>query len=142
MHRLGLALLLWAAGPEPLYVDIAGRGAGQTRLTEVAAIGDNGTGSRAQYDIGQQMVDARARFPFELVIMLGDNMYGRQEPEDSSRSSRGRMRGCCRPASASTPRSAITTPGQHAVRRVPHGRGALLHIRQEERALLRPWTAT
>jgi 3',5'-cyclic AMP phosphodiesterase CpdA len=28
------------------------------------------------------MVAARARFPFEFVIMLGDNMYGRQQPED------------------------------------------------------------
>jgi 3',5'-cyclic AMP phosphodiesterase CpdA len=28
------------------------------------------------------MVSARARFPFELVIMAGDNMYGRQEPQD------------------------------------------------------------
>jgi predicted MPP superfamily phosphohydrolase len=28
------------------------------------------------------MASARARFPFDLVIMLGDNMYGRQRPED------------------------------------------------------------
>ena len=47
-----------------------------------AVIGDNGTGGTAQYDVGGQMAAARARFPFELVIMLGDNMYGRQEPRD------------------------------------------------------------
>ena len=47
-----------------------------------AVIGDNGTGGNAQYEIGQQMANARLRFPFELVIMLGDNMYGRQEPRD------------------------------------------------------------
>ena len=47
-----------------------------------AVIGDNGTGDRPQFDIAQQMTSARARFPFELVIMLGDNMYGRQQPQD------------------------------------------------------------
>jgi 3',5'-cyclic AMP phosphodiesterase CpdA len=47
-----------------------------------AVIGDNGTGNTAQYEVGQQMAAARARFPFEFVIMLGDNMYGRQEPRD------------------------------------------------------------
>jgi hypothetical protein len=33
-------------------------------------------------EIGQQMVAARARFPFNMVIMLGDNIYGRQDPQD------------------------------------------------------------
>jgi 3',5'-cyclic AMP phosphodiesterase CpdA len=47
-----------------------------------AAIGDNGTGERPQYEVAQQMVRARGRFPFELVIMLGDNMYGGQQPAD------------------------------------------------------------
>jgi 3',5'-cyclic AMP phosphodiesterase CpdA len=28
------------------------------------------------------MATARHRFPFELVMMLGDNMYGRQQPQD------------------------------------------------------------
>jgi 3',5'-cyclic AMP phosphodiesterase CpdA len=47
-----------------------------------AVIGDNGTGGRQEYEIGQQMVAARARFPFDMVIMLGDNIYGRQDPQD------------------------------------------------------------
>jgi 3',5'-cyclic AMP phosphodiesterase CpdA len=47
-----------------------------------AVIGDNGTGDRAQYDVAQRMLGMRTRFPFELVIMLGDNMYGRQQPQD------------------------------------------------------------
>jgi predicted phosphodiesterase len=46
------------------------------------AMGDNGTGDEPQYDIGRQMVTARSRFPFDLVIMLGDNMYGGQSPSD------------------------------------------------------------
>ena len=47
-----------------------------------AAIGDNGTGERAQYEVAQQMVKSRATFAFDLVIMLGDNMYGGQTPAD------------------------------------------------------------
>ncbi len=47
-----------------------------------AVIGDNGTGAKPQFEVGAQMVAARATFPFELVIMLGDNLYGRQEPRD------------------------------------------------------------
>jgi predicted phosphodiesterase len=47
-----------------------------------AVIGDNGTGEPAQYQVGEQMASARASFPFEFVLMLGDNMYGRQEPQD------------------------------------------------------------
>jgi 3',5'-cyclic AMP phosphodiesterase CpdA len=47
-----------------------------------AAIGDNGTGETSEYDIGRQMAAYHRRFPFELVIMLGDNLYGRQEPQD------------------------------------------------------------
>jgi 3',5'-cyclic AMP phosphodiesterase CpdA len=47
-----------------------------------AAIGDNGTGDRPQYEVAQQMTGAHSRFPFELVIMLGDNMYGGQKPSD------------------------------------------------------------
>jgi hypothetical protein len=47
-----------------------------------AAIGDNGTGDRPQYEIGEQMTKAHATFAFDLVIMLGDNMYGGQKPSD------------------------------------------------------------
>ena len=47
-----------------------------------AVIGDNGTGDSPEYDIGARMTEAHANFPFELVIMLGDNLYGRQQPQD------------------------------------------------------------
>jgi 3',5'-cyclic AMP phosphodiesterase CpdA len=44
-----------------------------------AVIGDMGTGDAPQYDISARMTEARASFPFELVIMVGDNVYGRQD---------------------------------------------------------------
>ena len=47
-----------------------------------AAIGDNGTGDQPQYDIARQMTAFHGRFTFDLVIMLGDNMYGGQSPAD------------------------------------------------------------
>src|SRR5262245_5282262 len=47
-----------------------------------AVIGDTGTGAQPEYDVGQRMAAARTAFPFDMVLMLGDNMYGRQEPED------------------------------------------------------------
>jgi 3',5'-cyclic AMP phosphodiesterase CpdA len=46
------------------------------------AMGDNGTGDRPEYEVGQQMAKLHTTFPFELVIMLGDNMYGGQSPSD------------------------------------------------------------
>jgi predicted phosphodiesterase len=47
-----------------------------------AIIGDSGTGGRSQYEVGAQMVNARLIFPFEFVIMLGDNIYGSERPQD------------------------------------------------------------
>src|SRR5262245_61277133 len=54
----------------------------RTDSLKFAAIGDNGTGDRPQYEVAQQMTRVHARFPFNLVIMLGDNMYGGQNPSD------------------------------------------------------------
>src|SRR6187402_1752025 len=48
-------------------------------------IGDNGTGSTEQYEIGKQMLAWHDRFPFELVVMLGDNIYGADRPQDMER---------------------------------------------------------
>jgi hypothetical protein len=47
-----------------------------------AAIGDNGTGTKEQYDVAAQMARFHERFPFEFVVMLGDNIYGGQTAAD------------------------------------------------------------
>ncbi len=47
-----------------------------------AVIGDTGTGERPQYEVAQQMAAYHARFPFSFVIMVGDNMYGSERPQD------------------------------------------------------------
>jgi predicted phosphodiesterase len=47
-----------------------------------AVLGDTGTGGSAQRAIGKLLAEARARFPYEFVILLGDNMYGGESPSD------------------------------------------------------------
>jgi Calcineurin-like phosphoesterase len=47
-----------------------------------AVLGDFGTGKRPQYELGEQMAKSREGFPFELVITVGDNLYGSQKPRD------------------------------------------------------------
>jgi hypothetical protein len=47
-----------------------------------AVIGDNGTGDREEYEIGQQMASWYQRFKFPLVVMMGDNIYGSDRPQD------------------------------------------------------------
>ncbi len=47
-----------------------------------ALIGDSGTGDRAQIEVAEQMVKYREHFPFDFVLMLGDNLYGGSSPHD------------------------------------------------------------
>jgi predicted phosphodiesterase len=47
-----------------------------------AVIGDSGRGDQAQNEVAQQMVAWRQKFPFEFVVMLGDNIYPPHGPDD------------------------------------------------------------
>jgi len=47
-----------------------------------AAIADYGTGTREQSVVAAQMGRLHQRFPFEFVLMLGDNIYGGQTAAD------------------------------------------------------------
>lgn len=47
-----------------------------------AIIGDNGTGRSYEYEVAREMERYHEKFPFDFVIMLGDNIYGRHSPED------------------------------------------------------------
>ena len=47
-----------------------------------AVIGDTGTGGRIQYEVAARMMELQRTFPFGSVLMLGDNLYGRQKPAD------------------------------------------------------------
>lgn len=47
-----------------------------------AVIGDTGTGGKAEYEIAQRVTASRPKFPFDLVVMAGDNLYGSESPKD------------------------------------------------------------
>ena len=50
-----------------------------------AVIGDTGSGNAGQHDVADLMQSYRQAFPFEFVLMMGDNMYGGETPKDFER---------------------------------------------------------
>jgi predicted phosphodiesterase len=84
--RRRICLYLFLLGT--LAVLLPGLGADQFKFplksnsVRFAAIGDMGTGDPPQYEVAQRMVAARGSFPFDFVIMLGDNLYGGSKPSD------------------------------------------------------------
>jgi 3',5'-cyclic AMP phosphodiesterase CpdA len=47
-----------------------------------AVIGDSGTGKREEYEVAAKIAASRAKFPFDFVLMLGDNLYGSDGVKD------------------------------------------------------------
>ncbi len=47
-----------------------------------AIIGDSGTGTTSEYTVAKQLAASRAAFPYEFVLMMGDNLYGGSRPKD------------------------------------------------------------
>jgi 3',5'-cyclic AMP phosphodiesterase CpdA len=47
-----------------------------------AVLGDFGTGERTQLELAQQMAALHERFKYELVVLVGDNLYGSERPQD------------------------------------------------------------
>jgi hypothetical protein len=45
-------------------------------------IGDTGTGTDKQHELADLMYEYKKVFPYEFVLMMGDNMYGGEKPED------------------------------------------------------------
>ena len=54
----------------------------QPKSMKFAVIGDTGTGDQHQRDVAKQLAAWHARFPFEFVLMVGDNMYGSDGAKD------------------------------------------------------------
>ena len=54
----------------------------QPESVRFAVFGDSGTGDSAQYETAEQMVKFHQKFPFTFSLMLGDNMYGSERPQD------------------------------------------------------------
>jgi hypothetical protein len=47
-----------------------------------AVLGDFGTGSKQQYELAGRMATLHKEFKYELVALVGDNLYGSQRPQD------------------------------------------------------------
>src|SRR5688572_9599452 len=81
--RVGTAVPL-----EPVQVQAPAAAAAPIQLPnkngtlKFGVLGDFGTGSREQYQLGEQMAKVHGSFKFELVILVGDNIYGSERPQD------------------------------------------------------------
>jgi len=47
-----------------------------------AIIGDSGTGSKTQYSVADKLVASRAKFPYQFILMMGDNLYIGSDEKD------------------------------------------------------------
>jgi predicted phosphodiesterase len=47
-----------------------------------AVIGDSGTGSSSQHRVAKQLWASHAKYAYEFVVMLGDNLYGGSRDKD------------------------------------------------------------
>ncbi|HEY2432280.1 MAG TPA: metallophosphoesterase [Vicinamibacterales bacterium] len=79
---LALLLLLRAGGHAQAQAQAQVQLPNKPNTLHFAVIGDNGTGDREQYEIGQRMLEWYQRFTFPLVVMMGDNIYGADRPQD------------------------------------------------------------
>lgn len=76
-------LLVAATAAAALITTAAAQnGAPPSEVLRFAVIGDFGTGKSPQYDVGRQMAALHASAPLDLVLTVGDNMYGSQKPKD------------------------------------------------------------
>jgi len=76
-HATGTPVAAMAAGT-PLKLTLPNK-ADSVRFL---VIGDTGTGTEQQQELADVMVRYRRAFPYEFVLMMGDNMYGGEKAED------------------------------------------------------------
>jgi Calcineurin-like phosphoesterase len=85
-----VVLLLIGSGSTPISVRSGVEQSGAIALTlpnkadslKFAVLGDFGTGSTEQYELAVQMKRVHDAFPYELVTLVGDNLYGSERPQD------------------------------------------------------------
>ena len=67
-----------ASAPSPVKLTLPNK----ESSTRFLVIGDTGTGTNQQIELAQIMLRYRQSFPYEFVLMLGDNMYGSEKAVD------------------------------------------------------------
>jgi DNA repair exonuclease SbcCD nuclease subunit len=73
-------VLVGVAGMAPTAQDIVLPNS--EKSVRFAVIGDSGTGGSAQIRVAERLEAARKLFPFTFTLMLGDNLYGSERPDD------------------------------------------------------------
>ncbi len=84
-RALAIALLLAAATPANTVRTQELQLPTKPGSVKFAVIGDTGTGDSRQIAVAQALTAVREKFPFEFVLMLGDNLYGGDSPGDYER---------------------------------------------------------
>ena len=94
---LGGLLAIAATGRLTAPVGAAGQGAAGERTAQqtagsplpnrqgslkFAVLGDFGTGEKTQYELADQMIRLHDRFKYDFVVLVGDNLYGSERPQD------------------------------------------------------------
>ena len=62
----------------PVKVTLPGR----KDSVKFVIIGDTGTGTAKQNELADILLSSRSSFPYEFVLMMGDNLYGGEKPVD------------------------------------------------------------
>jgi hypothetical protein len=83
MRRVVLSILLLSlAGPLTAQnVRVPNRDGS----VKFAVLGDTGTGGSDQVAVGRQLANVRGRLAFDFALLLGDNLYGSENPRDYNR---------------------------------------------------------
>ena len=82
LSRISVGLLLAVWTPLPAQRVTLPLRPGSVRF---AVIGDMGTGDKMAYEVARQVARYHAKFPFTFAILLGDNIYGSERPQDFER---------------------------------------------------------
>lgn len=67
-----------SSGDNPLALRLPNK----SDSVRLAVIGDTGTGKQGQVELAERLIQYHAVFPFEFVLMVGDNLYGGERAED------------------------------------------------------------
>jgi predicted phosphodiesterase len=73
---LAAAVLLSAPAAQEVQLPL------RDNSTRFAVLGDTGTGDRQQREVGVKVDEFRKKTNFEFAILLGDNIYGSERPQD------------------------------------------------------------
>ena len=81
MRRLLALAMLLVVAPAAMPADDLKLPLKQDSI-KFAVIGDTGTGDKNQQAVAKQLTAWRAKFPYDFVLMLGDNLYGGDRAKD------------------------------------------------------------